>query len=73
MSKYSLRTGDLLLVFSDGVLDLFDGTLDSLTRAAEVANGGAQTAQDSVARIVELASRSEKDDDVTVIAVRRVA
>ncbi len=72
VSKYSLRTGDLLLVFSDGVLDLFDGTMEALRQAAAVASKGVHTAQDAVERIVKLASGAQ-DDDVTVIAVQRVA
>jgi hypothetical protein len=72
VTKHNMRTGDLLLVFSDGVLDLFDGTLDALRQAAAAATKGIRTAQEAVERIVALASGTQ-DDDVTVIAVQRVA
>ncbi|MFC0681788.1 PP2C family protein-serine/threonine phosphatase [Lysobacter korlensis] len=72
VTRHSMRTGDLLLVFSDGVLDLFDGTMEALRQAAAVASKGVHTAQDAVERIVKLASGTQ-DDDVTVIAVQRVA
>ena len=72
VTRHSMRTGDLLLLFGDGVLDLFDGTLDALRQAAAAASKGVHTAQDAVDRIVKLASGAQ-DDDVTVIAVQRVA
>lgn len=72
VTKHSMRTGDLLLVFSDGVLDLFDGTMQALHQAAAHARHGAVTAQDAVERIVKLATGAQ-EDDVTVIAVQRVA
>ena len=72
VTRHSMRTGDMLLVFSDGVLDLFDGTLEALRQAAAVASKGIHTAQDAVERIVKLATGTQ-DDDVTVIAVQRVA
>jgi sigma-B regulation protein RsbU (phosphoserine phosphatase) len=72
VDSYQLEVGDLMLVFSDGVLDLFDGTLDSLSRAAEVTRG-TTSAQRAVGRIVRLAADASLDDDVTVMAVRRVA
>ncbi|MFD3443266.1 PP2C family protein-serine/threonine phosphatase [Microbacteriaceae bacterium 4G12] len=70
---YQLCPGDLVLVFSDGVLDLFDGTLDSLSRAADLARSAAPTAQDAVDSIRRLAEGVELPDDVTVVAVRRTA
>lgn len=72
VTKHRMVTGDLLLVFSDGVLDLFDGTLDAVRQAAVAASDGRRTAQDAVERIVKLASGAQ-DDDVTVVAVHRVA
>lgn len=71
-ATYQLDLGDLLLVFSDGVLDLFDGTLESINRAADVAGSGV-SAERAVARISGLAVDAQLDDDVTVMAVRRVA
>ncbi|BDZ44829.1 PP2C family protein-serine/threonine phosphatase [Naasia aerilata] len=70
---YRLAVGDLVLVFSDGVLDLFDGTLDSLHRAARMAVDRASTAQAAVDNVTRLASRGRLADDVTVVAIRRAA
>jgi serine phosphatase RsbU (regulator of sigma subunit) len=71
-ATYQLEPGDLMLVFSDGVLDLFDGTLHAVTRAADVAGSGV-SAERAVERIIRLATDVHLDDDVTVMAVRRLA
>ena len=68
--EVQLRPGDLLVSVSDGVLDLYDGTLASLDRLAERVRGCVD-AQDAVDRIVSLARGQELVDDVTVLAVRR--
>lgn len=65
-----LGPGDLLVSVSDGVLDLYDGTLASLDRLAELVRGSAG-AQDAVDRIVALSRGHELVDDVTVLVVRR--
>ena len=70
---YALLPGDLVLVFSDGVLDLFDGTLASLDRATALARSAAPTAQDAVDAIRQLAEGAALPDDVTVLAVRRTS
>ncbi len=71
--RYILDVGDLLLVFSDGVLDLFDGTMDSLLTAAAYAGGAGPTAADAVDAIRRLARAGGFDDDVTLLAVLRLA
>ena len=68
--EVQLLPGDLLVSVSDGVLDLYDGTLASLDRLAERVRGCVD-AQDAVDRIVSLARGQELVDDVTVLAVRR--
>jgi phosphoserine phosphatase RsbU/P len=74
-STVTLEVGDRLLVFSDGVLDLFDGTVESVRRAAEIAlltdAPGGTDMRDAVARIRALAELTEHDDDVTVVALER--
>ncbi|WP_210479285.1 PP2C family protein-serine/threonine phosphatase [Naasia sp. SYSU D00948] len=70
---YRLGVGDLVLVFSDGVLDLFDGSLDSLRQAADLATRTSPTAAGAVGSVTALASRVSLDDDVTVVAIRRTA
>jgi phosphoserine phosphatase RsbU/P len=72
VATYQLHVGDLMLVFSDGVLDLFDGTLNSIRLAAEVAGMGV-SADRAVGRLIRIADGIHLDDDVTVMAVRRVA
>ena len=65
-----LEPGDLLVSVSDGVLDLYDGTLASLDRVADLVRDCVD-AQEAVDRIVALARGHELVDDVTVLAVRR--
>ncbi|MDO9397742.1 MAG: SpoIIE family protein phosphatase [Herbiconiux sp.] len=75
----SLDVGDRLLVFSDGVLDLFDGSLTSVGLAVDLAlqpgpgPGTADRPQDAVDRIRTRAERTEQDDDVTVVTLERLA
>jgi serine phosphatase RsbU (regulator of sigma subunit) len=63
--------GDLVVAFSDGLLDVFDGTLAALDRVIEVV-GGCRSAQEAVDRLTALARGTGLlDDDVTVLAIRR--
>ncbi|MEO7722585.1 MAG: PP2C family protein-serine/threonine phosphatase [Pseudolysinimonas sp.] len=65
-----LKPGSTMVTFSDGVLDLYDGTLDSVDRVAEIARG-ASSAKQIVDEIERLARRDGAPDDVTVLAIRR--
>jgi stage II sporulation SpoE-like protein/GAF domain-containing protein len=66
-----LRPGDTALAFSDGLLDLYDGTLASLDQIAEVVRDCVD-ATHVVDRFSVLARRlGVRVDDVTVIAIRR--
>ncbi|MCJ1711655.1 SpoIIE family protein phosphatase [Clavibacter michiganensis subsp. phaseoli] len=67
-----LGPGDLIVTFSDGVLDLFDGTLRAVDRVAELARASA-SADDLVRRITALAAGQANPDDVTVVVLRREA
>ncbi len=70
--EYTLEPGDRLLIFSDGVLDLFDGTVASLDGAVDVALApGFRGVDDVVDRIRELADAAAHEDDVTVVALER--
>lgn len=66
--EVALRPGDSVVSVSDGVLDLFGGSLDSIDRYRDFVTG-----RDDIDAVVsELAARaaqSEQEDDVTVIAV----
>jgi len=66
-----LEPGDVVLAFSDGLLDLYDGTLGALDEIVRVARS-ASDAPDIVARFRALAEAcGSLLDDVTVVAVRR--
>jgi serine phosphatase RsbU (regulator of sigma subunit) len=71
-SLVHLDPGDTLLVFSDGVLDLYDGSLEGLDDFVAIARA-AEGAQDIVDHISALARRSAPPDDVTLVAIRRDA
>lgn len=65
----TLAPGDTLISVSDGVLDLFDGTLASLDEVEAIARSSA-TSQDLVDTLLALAGTSAPDD-VTAVVVRR--
>ena len=65
-----LGHGDTLISFTDGMLDLFDGTLDSLALIAELVRAASGPA-DIVDRTAEIARLTEAGDDVTLVAIRR--
>ena len=65
-----LEPGDTALAFSDGLLDLYDGTLDSLEQIAEVVRDCVD-ATHLVDRFTVLARRlGVRVDDVTAVAIR---
>jgi sigma-B regulation protein RsbU (phosphoserine phosphatase) len=65
----TLAPGDTLVCASDGVLDLYDGTLASLEQVEKVSRA-APDAQSIVDTLLDLAG-SAAPDDVTVVALRR--
>jgi sigma-B regulation protein RsbU (phosphoserine phosphatase) len=67
-----LGPGDLIVTFSDGVLDLYDGTLGAVDRVAELARASS-SAEELVERITDLAAGQANPDDVTVLVLRREA
>ena len=70
-SETQLHPGDWLISISDGVLDLYDGTLSALDELAAVVRE-ARSAQEVTDRIALRARRSELLDDVTALVVRRL-
>ncbi|WP_233194974.1 PP2C family protein-serine/threonine phosphatase [Cryobacterium sp. M91] len=64
-----LGYGDVLVSVSDGVLDLFDGTLGALDKVAEIVRA-AESAQAAIDQIMSMAGLVATDD-VTVIVVSR--
>jgi sigma-B regulation protein RsbU (phosphoserine phosphatase) len=65
-----LEPGDMLVVVSDGVLDLYDGTLVALDIVADMARR-AGTPAALIGIFTELALHDAAPDDVTVLAIRR--
>jgi hypothetical protein len=65
-----LEEGDTLISFSDGVLDLFDGSLASLEEVADIVRYTG-TAADAVSVLTLMAENDGESDDVVVFAVRR--
>ena len=65
-----LEPGDMIVSFSDGVLDLFDGTLAAIDEIGKLAVS-ASSATDLVDAVARLARGSSNPDDVTVLAVGR--
>jgi hypothetical protein len=67
-----LEPGDSALVFSDGLLDLYDGTLASLDQVIAAVQDGVDV-QHVTDRFAVLARRLGVRDDVTAVAIRRTA
>jgi hypothetical protein len=65
-----MEPSDLLVCFSDGVLDLFGGGMDTVDRVVEIARRSPEPAA-VVAAIEALAEQEGHEDDVTVVALRR--
>ena len=67
-----LNPGDMIVSFSDGVLDLYDGTLAAIDEIALLA-AAAGSAGDLVNAVRNRAAGNANPDDVTILAVRRNA
>jgi sigma-B regulation protein RsbU (phosphoserine phosphatase) len=63
-----LEPGDVLVTFTDGLLDLVDGTLASVESVVDIvrSSGGVQ---EIVERAMALGEPSQRTDDVTVVAL----
>ena len=65
----TLHPGEMLVSFTDGVLDLYDGTLAALGKVAKLATQNPHPAALTDA-LRTLAPAKNRDDDITVIAIR---
>ena len=65
-----LAPGDTLVSFSDGVLDLYDGSLSAIEEIATITRN-ASTAHAMSEVLAALARKRRNDDDVTIVALRR--
>jgi sigma-B regulation protein RsbU (phosphoserine phosphatase) len=73
VAQVHLEPGDVLVSCSDGILDLYDGTVESLVHIAEIAHSAVDATDviNSVRAAITAADLA--DDDITVIALRRLA
>ena len=69
--RTQLAAGDTLLMISDGLLDYFPTTADTLAAVQEV-HAHSSSAQELVTGLCCLGDGGKRQDDVTVVAVRRV-
>lgn len=67
--KVSLAPGDTLVSISDGVLDLFDGTIGGLHRVENIVRYS-KSSQEAVDELVAMADHSASDD-ATILIIRR--
>jgi sigma-B regulation protein RsbU (phosphoserine phosphatase) len=65
-----LNPGDMIVSFSDGVLDLYDGTLAAVDEIGTLA-AAAGSAEELVDAVRRRAQGASNPDDVTILAVRR--
>jgi len=67
-----LERGETIVSFSDGVLDLYDGTLAAVDEVAAIAraSGSARELVDAIASVARI---KQNPDDVTIVALRRDA
>ena len=68
--ELDLDPGDMLLSFSDGVLELSDGSLSVLDEVARIA-ATSQSATEVANALSERASRQPNPDDVTLVVLHR--
>ncbi|SMH43531.1 Serine phosphatase RsbU, regulator of sigma subunit [Rathayibacter oskolensis] len=72
VSRVLLEPGDSLVSCSDGILDLYDGTVESLQHVAEIVAESSDSA-DVVSRLRALTEASlGREDDVTVLVLLRL-
>ena len=68
-----LEPGDVVLAFSDGLIDLYPGTLQQALDQITTTIQAAADAADIVCRFADRAHAAPLlDDDVTVLAIRRL-
>ncbi|MGG7509399.1 PP2C family protein-serine/threonine phosphatase [Plantibacter sp. YIM 135249] len=70
--RAEIAPGETLVVCTDGVLDLYDGTLESLDRLAELVRAGGGPTE-IVERIVVLSRAEARSDDLTAVVITRSA
>lgn len=73
VSQVQLEPGDIVVSCSDGILDLYDGTVESLVHIAQIADSSVDAA-DVIDRVrAAITAADLADDDITVMVLRRLA
>lgn len=71
-ARARLAPGELLVTFSDGVLDALGGSLGDLDQVAHAVRG-TRTAEQAAEAVLSLVDPRHPEDDLTVVALRRAA
>lgn len=73
VAQFRLEPGDTLVSCSDGILDLYDGTVESLQHIADIVDSS-EDAADVLDRVRAVITGADlTDDDITVVVLRRLA
>jgi PAS domain-containing protein len=73
VARARMRPGDLLVTFSDGVLDALGGSMSDLDHVRDAVHG-APSADDAAEAVLSLVSDAQRaEDDLTVLALLRAA
>jgi hypothetical protein len=67
----SLEPGDTFMSVSDGILEIFDGTLDGIHQMGYIVNSS-KSAQEIIDQIAKLAADKSMPDDIAVLVLRRM-
>ena len=71
-ARARLAPGELLVTFSDGVLDALGGSLGDLDQVGRAVRG-TRTAEQAADAVLSLVDPRHPEDDLTVVALRRAA
>ncbi len=71
-ARARIAPGELLVTFSDGVLDALGGSLGDLDQVGRAVRG-TRTAEQAADAVLSLVDPRRPDDDLTVVALRRAA
>ena len=73
VAQLRLEPGDTLVSCSDGILDLYDGTVEALRHIADIVDSS-EDAADVLDRVRAVITGADlTDDDITVVVLRRLA
>lgn len=70
-NSISLEPGDTFMSVSDGILEIFDGSLDGIHQMGYIVNSS-RSAQEIIDQIAKLAADKSMPDDIAVLVLRRM-